>query len=279
MSTAPPSAPSADDLAAFEAFAARLCEAARRETLPRFRQPIVVDDKAGDEALGDRDFDPVTDADRAAETAMRALIAEAYPDHGVSGEEHETTQGESAYAWRLDPIDGTRGFISGLPLWTTLIALTLEGRPILGVIDQPYFGERFIGCDGRAWFEHGAIRRPLSVRACAELTEATVSTTDPGLFDGAETAAFDQVRRAARLARYGCDAYAYAMLAAGSIDLVIESGLKPHDVAALIPVVEGAGGILTDWRGSPQPESGQVIAAGDPRAHAEALVALKRSAR
>lgn len=268
------SPPQPEDLASLTAFAERLCDAARRETLPRFRRRIAVVNKADG-----RDFDPVTEADRAAEAALAALIADEHPDHGVLGEEHGRRPGTGPYEWALDPIDGTRGFIAGLPLWTTLVALAFAGRPVLGVIDQPYLDERFAGCDGEAWFRHGSVRRPLRVRPCARLTEATVSTTDPGLFDGAEAAAFEQVRRAARLTRYGGDAYAYAMLADGSIDLVIESGLMPYDVRALIPVVEGAGGIVTDWRGNPRPDGGQVIAAGDARAHAEALVSLKRAAR
>ena len=273
--------PSPEDLASLAAFAERLCAAARRETLPRFRAVAAVDDKASAAAAGDQvraDFDPVTEADRAAEAAMRALIAESYPRHGVLGEEHGRLDGDGPYAWTLDPIDGTRGFISGLPLWTTLIALTYEGEPVLGVIDQPYLAERYTGYAGAAWFKSGPVQRPLAVRPCPHLTDATISTTDPALFNGAEAAAFEQVRRAARLARYGCDGYAYAMLAAGLIDAVIETGLAPYDVHALTPVVEGAGGVFTNWRGERAWDGGQVVAAGDPAVHAEALVALNRAA-
>ncbi len=266
--------PSPEELSALESFADRLCAAARRETLPRFRAALTIDNKRTGHA-----FDPVTDADRAVETALRALIEEAYPSHGILGEELGAKPARSPYEWTLDPIDGTRAFISGVPLWTTLIALSVEGRPILGIIDQPYLDERYAGGPRGATFRRGSIQRPLRVRPCARLADATISTTDAFLFDGAEMGGFEQVRRAARLARYGCDAYAYAMVAAGHMDLVIESGLQPYDVRALVPVVEGAGGLLTDWRGEPAWDGGQVIAAGDPRAHADALIALRRAAR
>jgi histidinol phosphatase-like enzyme (inositol monophosphatase family) len=266
--------PTPEELFALEAFTDQLCAAARRETLPRFRAALAVENKEQGRA-----FDPVTEADRAAEAALRGLIEKAYPAHGVLGEELGAKPADSPYEWTLDPIDGTRAFISGLPLWTTLIALSFEGRPILGVIDQPYLDERYAGGPNGAVFRSGSVSRPLEVRPCARLADATVSTTDPFLFDGAETGGFEQVRRGARLARYGCDAYAYAMVAAGHMDIVVESGLQPYDVRALAPVLEGAGGLLTNWRGEPAWDGGQVIAAGDARAHADALIALRRAAR
>jgi histidinol phosphatase-like enzyme (inositol monophosphatase family) len=273
--------PSSDEIAALEAFADELCTAARRQTLPRFQAALVVHDKSGADNSASRAFDPVTDADREAEGALRRLIDKRYPDHGVLGEEHGEKPARGPYQWTLDPVDGTRAFISGIPLWTTLIALSFEGRPILGVIDQPYLDERYIGTPGGAVFRQGSIRRPLTVRPCARLGDATISTTDPFLFSGAETGGFEQVRRAARLARYGCDAYAYAQTAAGHIDIVVESGLKPRDARALAPVVEGAGGLFTDWRGEREASwgGGQVIAAGDARAHGDALIALRRAAQ
>jgi len=276
MTAAAPSAvlPADDEIEELLAFAAQLCAVARRQTLPRFRAALAVEDKGGG-----RVFDPVTEADRAAETALRSLIEASYPDHGVLGEELGARPAEGPYEWTLDPIDGTRAFICGIPLWTTLIALSYEGRPIIGVIDQPYLAERYVGRPGGAVFTRGSAHQALKVRACARLADAAVSTTDPFLFDGAETGGFEQVRRGARLARYGCDAYAYAMVAAGQLDLVVESGLAPYDVRALAPVLEGAGGLLTNWRGEPAVDGGQVIAAGDPRAHADALVALKRAAK
>jgi histidinol phosphatase-like enzyme (inositol monophosphatase family) len=270
--------PSDDAIRELLDFADRLCAAAQRETLPRFRAGAAVEDK-NPSGEGRRGFDPVTEADRAAEAAIRALIAEAYPDHGVLGEEHDAKPARGPYEWTLDPIDGTRGFISGLPLWTTLIALSFEGQPLIGVIDQPYLEERYVGWPGGAAFVSGSIRRPLKTRPCARLGDATISTTDPHLFDGAEAGGFEQARRASRLARYGCDAYAYAMVAAGLMDVVIESGLKPYDVRALVPVLRGSGGLVTDWRGDPGVDSGQVIAAGDARAHADALVALRGAAK
>lgn len=254
------------------AFAQELAEAAAAEILPRFRQDLGVENKL------DRGFDPVTEADRAAETAMRALITARYPDHSIYGEELGAQIGKGPIAWSLDPIDGTRAFISGLPLWGVLIALLDEGQPALGVIDQPYLQERFIGWGGGA---HALIRgehRALRTRECAHLRDAILSTTDPHLFSGAEAGGFEQVRATAKMTRFGCDCYAYAMLAMGKIDMVIESGLKPHDVHALIPVIEGAGGIITNWRGDPCKSGGQVIAAGDPRIHRQALVALRRAA-
>ena len=179
----------------------------------------------------------------------------------------------------IDPIDGTRAFMAGLPLWTTLIALRQEGRPVVGIIAQPYLGEIFLGGPGGSWLLTDAGDTRLKTRACPRLTDAVVSTTDPNLFDGAEAGAFTQVRSAARLARYGCDAYAYAMVALGRIDLVIESGLKPWDYEPLIPVIEGAGGKVSNWRGEAVDGTGQIVAAGDTRCLDEALVSLRRSAK
>jgi myo-inositol-1(or 4)-monophosphatase len=262
------------------AFADELADAARAAILPHFRVAAEIETKAG--ALPG--FDPVTAADRAAEAAMRALIEARFPTHGIIGEEFPEKPARDGFTWVLDPIDGTRAFISGLPLWGVLIALAHQGRPIIGIIDQPYIGERFRGWPGGADVHTRAGVRPLQVRGCAGLGEATMATTDPHLFIGAEALAVEQVRGAARLARFGCDCYAYAMIAMGFIDLVIESGLAPWDVGALVPVIEGAGGLVTNWRGAPvwqgdwfAAASGrtQIVAAGDARAHAEALAALR----
>lgn len=254
------------------AFTDTLADAARAAILPLFRVAIDVDGK------GDGAFDPVTEADRAAERAMRALIEARFPDHGILGEEYGERPARGPWRWTLDPVDGTRAFISGLPLWGTLIALSHEGRPVIGAIDQGFLDERYVGFPGGARVTTRGQTRPLAARACPSLRTATIATTDPFLFDGAEAGGFEMVRRTARLARYGCDCYAYAMLADGRIDLVIESGLKPWDVQALIPVVEGAGGMLTNWRGGPAWSGGQVIASGDAGPHGEALVALRRAA-
>ena len=256
----------------------RLADAAAAETLSRFRTNAYADNKASS------GFDPVTEADRAAERAIRELLARERPDDGVDGEEYGREDGASGWLWRLDPVDGTRAFIAGLPLWTTLIALeSPDGTPLYGAISQPFIGELYLGWPGGAALEKGGERRALKTRACRSLTEAIVSTTDPFIFTPPERGAFEHVRATARLTRYGCDAYAYARLAAGDIDLVIESGLQPHDVAALAPVVTGAGGRMTDWSGvdfadRPGPAEGQVVASGSDGPLADALISLRRSA-
>jgi myo-inositol-1(or 4)-monophosphatase len=263
----------ADLLNTFLRFANLLADAARAAILPHFRAETDIENKA--DGAG---FDPVTAADREAELACRALIEATLPDHGIEGEEFGEKPAKSPFSWTLDPVDGTRAFNAGLPSWGTLIALTHEGRPLIGVIDQGYLDERFVGAPGGAWSIVRGARQDLRVRACAHLRDAVAATTDPFLFTGAEAGGFEMVRRTAKLTRYGYDCYAYAMLAAGRIDLVIETGLKPYDVHALIPVIEGAGGMVTNWRGGPASRGGQVIAAGDSRPHEQALVALKRAA-
>ena len=266
--------PTAFDPAALEDLLIALARAAGAAALPFFRGDYAQEDKG----QGGR-FDPVTEADRAAETAVRRLLAEHRPTDGIVGEEYGATREDAELVWVIDPIDGTRAFISGLPLWTSLIALRREGRPVLGVISQPYLGELFVGGPSGSRLLTDGGERPLRVRPCPLLTEAVISTTDPHLFDGAELGAFEQVRAAARLARYGCDAYAYAMVALGRIDLVIEAGLKAWDWEPLVPVVEGAGGVVRNWRGEAPDGSGQIAAAGDAACLEEALVALKRSAK
>ena len=216
--------------------------------------------------------------DLAREAAIRRLIGDRYPSHGVIGEEYGEDRPEAEHVWILDPIDGTRAFIAGLPLWTNLIALRREGRPVVGVIGQPYLDEIFLGGPSGGRMLKGDRETPLRTRACAHLNDALIATTDPDLFTGAERGAWTQVRAAARLARLGCDAYAYAMLAAGRIDLVAESALKIWDWSALVPVVEAAGGEVTNWRGGAPDNSGQVLAVGDARLRDQALVALRRAA-
>lgn len=218
------------------------------------------------------DETPVTVADREAEAEMRALIEARFPDHGVLGEEHGRTRPEADYVWVLDPIDGTKSFISGVPLFGTLIALTFKGAPVLGVIDQPILRERWIGADGRKTTLNG---KPIVTRACSTLGGATLFATSPEMFGGGDVQAFARVRQGVKLARFGADCYAYGLLAAGFIDLVIEAGLKPYDYCALVPVVEGAGGEMSDWAGEALSlrSDGRVVAAGDP-----ALAAAARSA-
>lgn len=263
-----------DQIAEYRAFLDDLADIARGEILPRFRVDLEVDDKHGP----GRGFDPVTAADREAERAMRALIAQRYPDHGVIGEEFGITPSESGFSFILDPVDGTRAFIAGLPLWGALIGLAYHGEPLLGVLDQGYLDERFVGFPGGAVLKSRGKEQPLRVRPRQDLRDAVLATTDPTLFTPAEFGGFAMVRDTARLTRYGCDCYAYGMIAAGGIDLVVESGLRVWDVAALIPIVCGAGGAFTNWRGGPAAQGGQVIAASDRRLIDQALVALKRCA-
>ena len=257
----------------YELFAVELAREAARVSLPYFRGAYEEADKGGPGA-----FDPVTQADREAEEAIRTLIAARYPDHGVIGEEYGEDRPDADLVWILDPIDGTRAFVAGLPLWTNLIALRTGGRPTVGVIGQPYLDEIFLGGPSGARLLKGGTEASLAVRPCPRLTEAIIATTDPDLFTGAELGAWTQVRAAARLARLGCDAYAYAMLAAGRIDLVAESGLKVWDWSALVPVIEAAGGEVTNWRGETPDGTGQILAVGDVSIREQALVTLRRAA-
>jgi histidinol-phosphatase len=256
-------------------FAHRLADLSGPAILPYFRKTIAIKNKAG--ASG---FDPVTAADRAAERRIRKAIVEHHPDHGIVGEELGVRLGTGPYQWVIDPIDGTRAFITGSPLWGTLIGLLEEGRPRLGLMNQPFTGERFWshGAAARARAPDGSIRR-LKTRSCAGLREATLTTTHPDLFaSGPENTAFQRLKAKARMTRYGGDCYGYCLLAAGFIDIIVECGLKPYDVVALIPIIEGAGGVITTWRGEPATAGGRIVAAGDARVHEEALALLRGSA-
>ncbi len=263
---------SAEERDVYDAFSHRLADAAQDITLNYFDTGVSVEGKSGKGAA----FDPVTEADRRAEQAIRTLLQEHFPEHGICGEEYGITTGTGEFNWVLDPIDGTRAFISALPVWGTLIALTRHGRPVLGIMDQPVTGERFVGLGDAAYLlRPNSPKRPLQARQCATLAKATISTTDAYLFTDKERPAFEQIRSKSRLQRYGLDCYGYASLARGGIDLVIESGLESYDIAALIPIVEGAGGIVTDWSGGTVWQGGQVLACGDLRIHKEALAILK----
>lgn len=256
------------------AFLDELADVSGRAILPHFRSAMAVENKLEVVSQG-RAFDPVTIGDRAAEEAMRALIGERFPDHGILGEEFGRERLDAEHVWVLDPIDGTRSFISGLPVWGTLIGLERHGRPVAGMMHQPFTGERFGGvADGvskRAWYRGPGGDRPLSTRACASLSQAVLFTTSPHLFTAEERPAWDRVERAVKLFRYGVDCYAYAMVAAGLVDCVIESGLQPYDIVALIPVIEGAGGAVTSWTGGSASEGGRIVATGDARLHEEVL--------
>ncbi|MEW6641589.1 MAG: histidinol-phosphatase [Pseudomonadota bacterium] len=253
----------------FTAFLDRLASASGETILPFFRTSLGVENKS----LG-KDLDPVTEADRAAEAVMRRLIKANFPQHGIVGEEFGDERTDAEYVWVLDPIDGTKSFISGLPIWGTLIALMRHGVPAFGMMHQPYIGERFTGDGGAATYSGPSGKRKLAVRRCATLAEATLFTTSPRLMNEADRASFERVETATRLSRYGGDCYAYCMLAAGHVDLVIETELKPYDIAALVPIITGAGGIVTTWDGGPAQHGGRIVAAGDPRVHEAALKIL-----
>jgi myo-inositol-1(or 4)-monophosphatase len=257
------------DLGTYAAFAEELAEAARAEALRWSEADWAVEDKNEGGA-----FDPVTQADRAVERVMRDLIEARWPDHGIAGEEFGISRGDGRWSWSLDPIDGTRAFICGLPSWTVLIALMEEGRPVLGIIDAPRLGERFAGHGETGQMVTAGGRTRLRTSGCRSLAQARLATTDPYLFGPEERGGFDRVRERARLTRYGLDAYAYGRLAAGSLDLVIESGLAQHDWAALVPVVIAAGGAVSDWRGGDALHEGRIVAAASRELLDEALARL-----
>jgi len=253
----------------FGAFIDELATVSGDAIKPFFRTSLGVEDKSRGGM-----FDPVTAADRAAELAMRTLIRKKFPAHGIIGEEFGPERSDAEFVWVLDPIDGTKSFISGMPAWGTLIALTRSGRPVFGMVHQPFIGERFSGDGLAATYRGPAGNRALMVRPCPALAEAVLYTTSPRLMNAADRAIFARVEELVRLSRYGGDCYSYCMLAAGHVDLVIETELKPHDVAALIPIISGAGGIVTTWNGKAPESGGRIVAAGDRRTHAAALALL-----
>jgi myo-inositol-1(or 4)-monophosphatase len=254
----------------FTAFVDQLAAISGETIRPFFRTALGVENKSPSGG-----FDPVTAADRAAEAAMRTLIKRTFPEHGIIGEEFGAERCDAEYVWVLDPIDGTKSFICGMPAWGTLIALTRRGEPIYGMMHQPFTREHFSGDGQAARYRGPAGDRTLRVRSCASLRDAVVCTTSPLLMNAEDRKCFQKVEQAARLSRYGGDCYAYCVLAAGHVDLVIETELKPHDVLPLLPIIEGAGGIMTTWENGRPHEGGRVVAAGDKRVHAQALKLLK----
>ncbi|MGK7754594.1 MULTISPECIES: histidinol-phosphatase [unclassified Roseovarius] len=251
-----------------------LADAAGRAILPLFRgDRIGVENKAGSQDA----YDPVTLADKAAEQAMRGVLADLRPDDGILGEEFGTQPGSSGLTWVLDPIDGTRAFVAGAPTWGVLIAVSDETGPIYGLIDQPYIGERFEGGFGRAIMTGPRGERLLKTRGNRALADATLLTTFPEVGTEAEGAAFRAVSNQVRLTRYGLDCYAYALVASGQVDLVIEAGLNAYDIQAPIAVIEAAGGFVTDWTGDPAHDGGRVVAAAGRQQHEAALEILARS--
>jgi histidinol-phosphatase len=254
----------------FSQFVDQLATVSGQALLPFFRTSLAIENK---DTLGG--FDPVTQADRAAETAMRALIRETFPAHGIIGEEYEDERTDAEYVWVIDPIDGTKSFISGMPAWGTVIALTRFGTPVFGMMHQPFTGERFSGDGATARYRGPLGERALLVRECRSIDQAVLFTTSPLLMNADDRRPFHRVEERVRLSRYGGDCYAYCMVAAGHVDLVIETELKPYDILGLIPIITGAGGIVTTWDGKPVTSGGRVIAAGDPRLHAVAMDLLK----
>ncbi len=252
--------------------AIEVANAAGREALRHFRiQALDVESK------GEGGFDPVTIADRAAEEAMRGILAARRPEDGILGEEYGPKAGASGLTWVLDPIDGTRGYICGTPTWGVLVGLRDAAGPILGVISQPHIGELFIGAPGEARLE-GPRPQALSTRPPRALGEAILLSTFPEVGTAGEGAAFHALSRQCRLTRYGMDCYGYALLALGQVDLVVEAGLQEYDLVAPIAVVQAAGGIVTDWQGGPAHEGGRVIAAANREIHAAALKILSQAA-
>ncbi len=242
--------------------------------LKHFRRPLSVENK-----LGESGFDPVTKADRAAESLIVKALRTAHPTHGIVGEEHGTHTGAGQYNWIIDPIDGTRAFIMGSPLWGTLIGLLDGAAPTLGVMDQPFTGERFWSDRTSSYLRvRDGVRKKLKTRACANLADAILTSTHPDLFEGAkQKKALTTLKSAVRMTRYGGDCYGYCLLAAGHVDLIIESGLKSYDIVALIPIIERAGGVVTTWDGKPATSGGNIIAAGDPRAHEAAMNVIAKN--
>lgn len=268
----PPVCLDATERSEFTGFLRELVAVASPHALAHFRKSIAVANKGARSG----DYDPVTQADRDAETSIRTLIRARYPGHGIYGEEHGFEGGDSGLTWVIDPIDGTRAFITGQLHWGVLVALFDGHTPVLGAMLQPFTKELFIADGTHSWLECDGQRTSLAVRACAQLGDAILCSTTPEMFDAAgELAAFEALASCVRMRRFGGDCYSYCMLAHGLVDVIVEADLKPYDIQALIPIIEGAGGIVTDWQGNSAAHGGRVIAAGDRRVHEAALEMLK----
>ncbi len=259
--------PSNEDLADRLKFIVKAANESARLILPYFRGNISIDHKDGQGR-----FDPVTEADRAGEKIIRKLINTHYPEDGIFGEEFGKQEGTSPYCWVLDPIDGTRSFISGIPLWGTLIGLTYQSRAIAGAMNQPYTEELFLGAPEGTYLFKGGQKTRLKTRHCSNIKDALAGSTAPEIFTAtSDIEAFDRIKKAVRLIRFGGDCYLYCMVAAGQLDLVVETGLNAYDIAALVPIIENAGGIITTWEGTPAAQGGRIIAAGCREIHDAAL--------
>jgi len=269
-----------DDLSARERLARALADHSRTLTLPLFKSGMVVENKAEVEVNRDR-FDPVTNADKDAEAALRKLITAKFPDDEIIGEEFGDVPGTSGYTWTLDPIDGTRGFVAGVPVWSTLIAVSHNDIPLIGIIDLPAMGtsgERFIGTPEGTTREDAGGTTKLTARTCTDLRDVILGCTEPlSMFTQGERASYEMIRRTAKFSRLGLDAFGYALVASGRMDMIIEAALKPCDVRALIPVIEGAGGKLTGWHGESAINGGRIVCAGDPAMLDEVYPYLQRA--
>ncbi len=255
-----------DDPSTLIEFTHRLADASADTILPYFRKGAFVTNKAEQGR-----FDPVTEADRGAERVMRELIEAHYPDHGIYGEEFPDKPTSGPLRWVLDPIDGTRGFITGFPVWGTLIGLSHDGTPALGMMNQPFTGERFWNSPLGAHFRQAGSERMMATRTGTALGDAVLTATAPDMFSEAEFERFGALSRSARMTRFGGDCYLYCMLAMGFIDIVAECGLKPFDIAPLVPIIRAAGGVVTTWDGGDPSQGGRIVASGDPAVHEAAL--------
>ncbi len=249
-------------------FAQQLSEAAGQAILPHFRKQAPIDVKEHES------WDPVTEGDRAGERAIRALIEQHYPDHGIIGEEYGIKEGTSEFTWVLDPVDGTRAFVIGLPTWTTLIGLYQNGEPCLGVMNQPFIGDMFYGNPNGAWLNHRGQIETLHVSHCANLNDAMLGTTTPHLYKGKDRMGFERLRHAVKMTRYGGDAYFFSLLAAGHLDIAMDAGLQIYDIAALLPIMRGAGATVGTWNGKNPKEGGHILAAATPALYEHALALM-----
>jgi myo-inositol-1(or 4)-monophosphatase len=251
-------------------FAIVLAGASAAAILPYFRRNAAVEVKDGP------DWDPVTEGDRAGERAIRALIEERYPDHGINGEEYGVKEGRSGFTWILDPVDGTRAFVCGMPTWATLIGLSFEGRPVIGLMNQPFVGEMFYGSPEGAWIDTRGESHPIRTRRGVTLAAAAVGTTAPELYrDARDREVLERLKARARMVRYGGDAYFFALVAAGHLDIAMDANMQAYDIAPLLPIVAGAGGVFAEWNGGEAAKGGSVITAGSRLLLDEALAAIR----
>lgn len=250
-------------------FAIALARASATEILPYFRRNTEINVKAGPV------WDPVTEGDRAGERVIRKMIEERYPDHGIHGEEYGIKDGSSGFTWILDPVDGTRSFVCGMPTWATLIGLNFEGRPVVGLMNQPFVGDMFYGSPEGAWLDHRGENHPIRTRTGIGLSSAAIGSTAPELYRSErDRLAFERLRRKAQLVRYGGDAYFFAVMAAGHIDIAMDANLQAYDIAPLLPIVTGAGGVYAEWTGGDAAKGGNVITAGSQALLDEALAVM-----